>query len=101
MKHCGNETCQGAGCANFDKCRGETIPPWTLFQFKPSTAAVAIREQDVLAAADALAANVLAAEAAECLFCVQHRDAMNCTECAWSKIGILAADYQRERDGKR
>lgn len=57
MKHCGNENCQGASCENWPKCKGETIPPWDCGPHK-STAAIVIREQDVLAAADALADTV-------------------------------------------
>lgn len=102
MKHCGKEHCEGQWCQNWQKCRGETIPPWTLFQFKPSTAACAVREQDVLAAADALAEKVLAVQAAECLSCVTSKDStMDCTDCPWNTVGILASNYQRNREGKR
>lgn len=100
MKHCGKEHCEGRSCKNWEKCRGETIPPWNLFQFKPSTAAAAVREQDVLSSADALAAKVLEAEAEECLTCVTSRDStMDCTECPWNSIGLLASNYRRERNG--
>lgn len=54
MKHCGKEHCEGQWCLNWDKCRGETIPPWNCGPH-PTTAKASVREQDILAAADALA----------------------------------------------
>lgn len=29
MKHCGNENCKGKECPDWDKCRGESVPPWS------------------------------------------------------------------------
>lgn len=55
MKHCGNETCRGHVCDNWTTCKGETIPPWNFDQRHETTAEVSTREQDILAAADAMA----------------------------------------------
>lgn len=53
MKHCGKENCEGKVCQNWPKCKGETIPPWNCAP-QPTTAQASVREQDILAAADAL-----------------------------------------------
>ena len=46
--------CRGAACEDWSKCRGETIPPWDCGPHK-TTSQASFREQDILAAADALA----------------------------------------------
>lgn len=98
MRHCGNEKCLGAECKDWGKCRGETIPPWNCAPSK-STAAVCIREQDVLEAADTLASEVLSAMADECMFCIEKNPGKDCEKCAWNLIGKLAEKYQKERKG--
>ncbi len=102
MKHCGKEHCEGQWCQNWQKCRGETIPPWTLFQFKPSTAAVSVREQDVLAAADALAE-----EALNRIACESKGKPYKCLDingkpyCPTYRLCKAIETYQRERNGNR
>jgi len=73
------------------------VAPWNFDTRNPTTAAQSIREQDVLAASDALAASVLDFETLECLACDGKKD---CGTCAWKKLGELAEKYQNEREGR-
>jgi len=96
VKHCGRETCAGHTCANFNGCRGETVPPWNYDTRHPSTAAVSIREQDVLAAADALAAAVDSFNACEHIECLT----IPCENCGWANICAASEQYKKARKGK-
>lgn len=99
MKHCGKENCEGRWCLNWETCRGETIPPWSVSHEPAKTDTVRIREQDVLAAVDELARRVLEMQASECLECCTSKDHADCSECEVNEIGLCAAEYQRARNG--
>ena len=99
VKHCGKENCEGQWCQNWGTCRGETIPPWSVYRDPAKTDAVLIREQDVLSAADELARRVLEMQASKCLECCTSKDSADCSDCELSAVGLCASEYQRVRNG--
>jgi len=93
MKHCGNEVCRGPLCENWEKCRGETIPPWTTGKFAPSTAAVSIREQDVLATADELFDAIKNWR--------EYQTHNACDEHGWARVADAMRAYRDAREGRK